>query len=63
MIEIFRIFRKFRKSLKKKIKNENERNIIELLIHYDVLCKVIVTCFAESYASLSTNFSINKEKL
>ena len=63
MMEIFRIFRNFRKSLKKKIKNENERNIIGLLIHYNVLCKVIVTCFAESYASLSMNFRMNKEKL
>lgn len=63
MMKIFRIFRNFRKYLKKKTKNENERNIIGLLIYYDVLCKVIVTCFAESYASLSMNFRINKEKL
>ena len=31
--------------------------------HYDILCKVILTCRTESRAQLNKNFTINKGKL
>ena len=48
LLETFRTFRSSRTFYQKKRKNENKRNILELMSHYDILCKVIVTCRTES---------------
>ena len=61
--EKFRTFRTSRVFYQKKRKNENKANILELMSHYDILCKVIVTCRTESRAQLNKNFRINKGKL